>query len=86
MNCTTGILTELEEVISDQKKKVLAFFAEGRRHYKLMEFEKALACFQNALEIDPADGPSREYQKRCGEYIETPPSADWDGVYVMKTK
>jgi tetratricopeptide (TPR) repeat protein len=73
-------------VVSEQKTKVLAFFAEGRKHYKLMEFEKALECFRGALEIDPSDGPSKEYQKRCREYIETPPPADWDGVYVMKTK
>jgi tetratricopeptide (TPR) repeat protein len=73
-------------VISEQKQKVLAFFAEGRKYYKLMDFKKAGGCFQNALEIDPADGPSREYLKRCEEYIQTPPPEDWDGVYVMKTK
>jgi tetratricopeptide (TPR) repeat protein len=73
-------------VVSEQKKKVLAFFAEGHKYYKMMEFEKALECFQKALELDPSDGPSREYQKRCREYSENPPPDDWDGVYVMKTK
>jgi len=26
------------------------------------------------------------YIKRCKEFLETPPPADWDGVYIMKTK
>jgi tetratricopeptide (TPR) repeat protein len=77
---------ELRAVVSEEKKRVLAFFAEGRRFYKQMEFEEALKCFGDALELDPSDGPSAEYRKRCLEYIKTPPPDDWDGVYVMKTK
>jgi tetratricopeptide (TPR) repeat protein len=73
-------------VISGQKQKVLSFFAEGRKYYKLMEFEKARACFQDALRIDPDDGPSRVYVERCGDLLRNPPPKDWDGVYVMKTK
>jgi tetratricopeptide (TPR) repeat protein len=73
-------------VISEQKEKVLTFFAEGRTYYKQREFKKAESCFQDALRIDPADGPSKIYLERCRNLLQNPPPKDWDGVYVMKTK
>ena len=73
-------------MINDNKKKIIELFAEGRKHYKLMAFEKALSFFKEALEIDSEDGPSRVYFDRCQHYIENPPPDDWDGVFVMKTK
>jgi len=73
-------------MITDQKKKVLELFAEGRKHYKLMEFEKALGYFEQALQVDSSDGPSGVYRDRCRHYIESPPPEDWDGVFVMTTK
>ena len=73
-------------MITEEKKKVLELFGEGRRHYKLMDFGKALACFEKALGIDPEDGPSKVFRERCQHYIENPPPDDWDGVFVMKTK
>lgn len=51
-----------------------------------MNFEEALASFEQALEVDPSDGPARVYAERCRHYIENPPPEDWDGVFVMQTK
>ena len=73
-------------MISDAKQKVLDLFAEGRKHYKLMNFDEARGVFAKALEIDPKDGPSKVYYLRCKHYIENPPPEDWDGVFVMQTK
>ena len=73
-------------MISREKEEVLAFFAEGRRHYTAKNFEKALACFEDALKRDAEDGPSKVYVERCRDLMENPPPQDWDGVYVMKTK
>ena len=73
-------------MITEQKRRVLDHFADGRRHYKLMNFEEALASFEQALQIDPSDGPARVYAERCRHYIESPPPEDWDGVFVMQTK
>ena len=73
-------------MISENKKRVLELFEEGRKSYKLMMFEQAKKCFENALKIDPDDGPSRIYFERCEEYVKDSPPEDWDGVYVMKTK
>ena len=73
-------------MVSSEKQQVLKHFTEGRKHYKMMDFSGALEHFRKALEIDPQDGPSQEYVKRCEIYIENPPPEDWDGVFVMKTK
>lgn len=73
-------------MISEEKKKVIELFAEGRKFYKLMSFEKAGECFSAALKIDSDDGPSKVYLDRCNQYMVDPPPEDWDGVFVMKTK
>jgi hypothetical protein len=51
-----------------------------------MKFNEAKKNFAKALKIDPEDGPSKIYFQRCKHYMENPPSEDWDGVFVMKTK
>jgi len=72
--------------MDEKKKKVLDLFGEGRKQYKLMNFEKARDYFRQALEVDPNDGPSKVYVQRCQHYIEKPPPEDWDGVFIMTTK
>ena len=73
-------------MISDTKKKVLEWFAKGRKQYKIMNFSEAQKCFAAALKLDAEDGPSKVYYTRCKHYTETPPPEDWDGVFIMKTK
>ncbi len=73
-------------MISEDKQKVLDLYADGRKLYKLMEFEQAKECFANALKVDANDGPSKVFYVRCKHYVENPPPEDWDGVFVMTTK
>lgn len=73
-------------MIDEKKNKVLDLFAEGRKAYKLMQFDAAQKLFAEALKIDPEDGPSKVYYLRCKHYIDNPPPEDWDGVFVMTTK
>ena len=73
-------------MITEGKRQILELFAEGRRQYKLMKFEEARDTFARAIAIDPQDGPSTIYHRRCKNYIENPPPEDWDGVCVMETK
>ncbi|MBN1836996.1 MAG: tetratricopeptide repeat protein [Spirochaetales bacterium] len=73
-------------MISETKKAVLEWFAKGRNFYKLMKFQEAKGCFAQALKLDPKDGPSIVYFKRCAEYVKSPPPEDWDGVIVRTTK
>lgn len=73
-------------MITEEKKRVLELFAQGRKLYKLMKFKEAEPLFAEALRIDSQDGPAKVYLDRCRQYIQEPPSEDWDGVFVMKTK
>ncbi|MDY7027626.1 MAG: tetratricopeptide repeat protein [Spirochaetota bacterium] len=73
-------------MITEEKQQVLDLFTEGRKQYKLMQFDRAKDFFAKALKIDPEDGPSKVYYARCKHYIDNPPPEDWDGVFVMKTK
>ena len=73
-------------MITEEKKKALEHFSEGRRLYKLMKFVEAREVFALALKACPDDGPSKEFFKRCQYYIENPPPEDWDGVWPMQTK
>lgn len=73
-------------MITEEKKQVLQYFSEGRKSYKLMDFESAGKSFEQALRIDSEDGPSKVYLARCRHYIDNPPPEDWDGVFVMTTK
>jgi hypothetical protein len=73
-------------VISEEKKKVVELFTQGRKFYKLMQFAEALKYFGESLKVDQNDGPSKVYYLRCKFYIENPPPEDWDGVFVMTHK
>jgi tetratricopeptide (TPR) repeat protein len=73
-------------MVSAEKLKAVELFSEGRKYYKLMQFEEAKNLFRKALDLCADDGPSQVYLDRCINYIENPPSEDWDGVYVMTTK
>ncbi len=73
-------------MITEDKRKVLSLFNEGRKLYKLMQFAEARDLFAQALQVDAEDGPSKVYLARCKHYVENPPPDDWDGVFIMKTK
>jgi len=72
--------------LSPQKRQVVDLFTEGLQLYKQRDFAAAKERFAGALKLDSADGPSRVYLARIQEYLASPPPADWDGVYVAKSK
>ncbi len=73
-------------MVSEEKLNVIRLFEEGREFYKTRSFEEAKKKFAQALVLDSEDGPSKVYYARCKHYIKNPPSADWDGVFVMTSK
>ncbi|SKA23115.1 adenylate cyclase [Trichlorobacter thiogenes] len=64
---------------------LLPRFEEGLEKYRSQQFTEAQLIFDQ-LVSDYSDGPSRLYSSRCADYLETPPPADWDGVYTAKSK
>ncbi len=64
----------------------LTEFKTGYELYLVKDFESAITKFEKALILKEDDPVSKLYTKRCQEFLKDPPPADWDGVYVMKTK
>lgn len=71
---------------SKEKLEMIKYYNKGLELYRSRQFSEAKAYFQKCLEILPSDGPSKIYVERCDAFIKDPPPADWDGVFVMKTK
>jgi len=69
---------------STQEK--VAAFAAGLELYRAQKWDAAAAEFQKCLDLDPTDGPGAIFKERCHKLKEHPPAANWDGVYIMKTK
>ncbi|MBC7420746.1 MAG: adenylate/guanylate cyclase domain-containing protein [Bdellovibrio sp.] len=56
------------------------------RAYQNRNFAEALVEFKKAQVLAATDTVSEIYIERSEDYLQEPPSADWDGVYTMKTK
>jgi adenylate cyclase len=61
-------------------------YSKALNLYNDRNFADALKSFEKVLTIDPDDGPSQTYVKRCGVFLENPPEKDWDGVYTFTEK
>lgn len=71
--------------LSSELEKMVDFYQKGLEQYKSRNWDKAIDFFSKAYEIN-SDGTSSMYIERCQHFKEEPPSDDWDGVYVFKTK
>ncbi|MDH4128602.1 MAG: tetratricopeptide repeat protein [Spirochaetota bacterium] len=71
---------------NEGKIKTLDNYNLGLEYYRKKDFKTALSYFEKVLEVIADDTPTKLYITRCKDYIENPPSEDWDGVYTMKTK
>lgn len=65
--------------------EVVNHFRGGLGYYRKGAFDRAIAQFQEALKLHPGDKLSATYVERC-EYLKSHPPANWDGVWVMKSK
>lgn len=75
-----------EGKVEPKTTEVLNWFMKGYEFYHQKNWQDGLDCFSKALDINPQDEVSKLYVERCQDYINEPPEADWDGVFVMKTK
>jgi adenylate cyclase len=75
-----------EADVSEKKRKAVEIYLKGLAEYRAKNWDGAIALFQQALEVDPDDGPSQTYIGRCEDFKVLPPPENWDGVFVMKTK
>jgi adenylate cyclase len=79
--------------LAHQEKELFKVFDEGMQHYLKMEWDEAVAKFNEALKIerlpDTKTTPSEVYIQRCETFKENPPVAPgerWDGVLRLTKK
>jgi adenylate cyclase len=74
------------EKLDKSRRDIIDLFEQGLGEYRKQNWNEAISLFESCLAIDPGDGPSKVFIKRCQEFRAAPPSSDWDGVYQMTSK
>lgn len=72
--------------LAGSMQEVLEHYEKGMNCYKNLNFKDAIMNFENALKLEPEDGPCLTYVNRCKMYLEQPPPKDWDGVFNFTEK
>ncbi len=72
--------------LPDELLETLRRYAVALETYRALDWAEALQRFEEIIKISPGDRPSLTMARRCRTYIETPPQADWDGVYELTRK
>jgi adenylate cyclase len=72
--------------LDETGEKILNGFAAGLERYRRQEWSQAISFFQEILALRPGDGPARTFLRRCENFHNDPPGADWDGVYRLTSK
>ena len=66
--------------------QVLKHYLTGYSALRKRDWSGAKQSFTDALQLHPGDKPSKTHLERIDYYIENPPDANWDGVWVMTSK
>jgi adenylate cyclase len=69
-----------------EKYNTYTNYIEGMNHFKSGKFELAKSSFVKSLEENPNDQLSKIYLDRSEEFINNPPSEDWNGIYYLDSK
>ena len=75
--------------VADQRDKyepLLTRFNHAMEAYHQQNWQEAAIRLGEMLTHFPDDGPTQIFMDRVVEFMQNAPEADWDGVYVMKTK
>lgn len=64
----------------------LSDFEEAMTLYLALRFDEARRLFRTVLERRPDDGPAALFAALCEDYLDHPPPADWNGVFVQTEK
>jgi hypothetical protein len=79
-------ILETAEGASPEMLKTVELFNRGKDLFDRREWAAAAAAFEAVLNHAAGDGPAEIYRQRCEEYRNTPPPADWDGVFNLSSK
>ncbi|HSF10695.1 MAG TPA: adenylate/guanylate cyclase domain-containing protein, partial [Nitrospirales bacterium] len=72
--------------LNHDQAQVLERYRCGLDLYRSRRWSEAQAVFRDIQVKAPDDGPTALYLHRSTKFCANPPPADWNGVYVAKTK
>ncbi|MBN1996767.1 CHASE2 domain-containing protein [candidate division KSB1 bacterium] len=79
-------LRGIDSIPQIEQDYIIDMFTEGLYLYRRRRWSDAIKAFRRVLRYFPDDGPARIYTIRCLDYIESPPSYEWEGVYEIEQK
>ncbi|MEL7531565.1 MAG: adenylate/guanylate cyclase domain-containing protein, partial [Bacteroidota bacterium] len=80
--CLDGYVTELKA----QKMESAGDFAKGIEAFVKKDFETAVGLFEKIYALNPSDLAARNYLQRATQYIDYPPKAGWEGIWMLTGK
>lgn len=69
-----------------EKLEFIKIFEDAFKLYQEQKFESALDLFKYLEREEPEKEYIRVFIQRCESYSEHPPSEDWNGVFIAKSK
>lgn len=79
-------LVDERVLANEQSLEIVDIFHDALEKFENKNWIEAAELFQKILSLDPEDGPSGIYIKRCEEYKKKSPPANWDGVFNLTSK
>ena len=85
----------LRKDLDAETQQCIGLYAEGVEHYRRQRWAAALDYFEKSAVLEPnrpernpdsPTTPSLVMIARTRQLMDSPPEADWNGVYVMKSK
>jgi adenylate cyclase len=68
------------------QERRIELYSAGLGHYRAQRWEESQNALSMLINEYPDDGPANALLARVEEFRHDPPGADWDGVYVSKSK
>jgi len=69
-----------------EEQKAVTMWEQAIDLYEQKRFREAFLTFKALVEKDPDDGVAKLYAERCKNYVDNPPSAEWDAINNLTEK
>ena len=79
-------LLAIQENIDHRLQKLCELFGQALSLFKGGEWDPAIHCFNQCIEMVATDGPSLFYLQLCKLYRNNPPQGNWQGIIRIDTK
>ena len=79
-------LMDYADQLSEVGRQLAQGYEAALALYRKQDWDGAETAFRDCLAVAPADRPSQVMLDRIAAFRQTPPNADWDGVWVAVSK